>query len=187
MTMYITVATTEKIIQVSDRRITRYINGKPRYEDTTNKVVIGHFKYGYFSIAYCGLAECNGVATPDVFVNKLRKAAKKSISLKTLIDNFTNELTLHYKSIKTPKKDKDFLRTSLSLAGYTNRGVLFYTRISNFEDSLGNPGSLRDEFSWSGKMIASPTFRDKKKGFMLKLVVLLRRKVKDCKKINYIG
>lgn len=160
--MYITVATIDRVVQASDRRITWFENGKPvRTDDDTNKAVIVDCHNGRFSVVYSGLAKIRGISTESVIAGIFRDINLKSPSPKILFDTFIEELSLKFRSAGIPPKYKDILRTNLSVAGHIHAGDVFWLRITNYNDKDGEDIGLQDEFKYYGRLIDNPSHKDK--------------------------
>jgi hypothetical protein len=117
--MYITVATVDRVVQTSDRRITWFENEKPaRIDDDTNKAVKVDCHNGRFSVVYSGLAKIKGVSTESVIAGIFRELNLKSPSPKILFDTFIERLSDKFRSTGIPQEYIDILRTNISIAGH---------------------------------------------------------------------
>lgn len=164
MTMYITVATVDRVVQASDRRITWFENGKPiRADDDTNKAIIVDCQNGRFSVVYSGLAKIRGTSTESVIAGIFREINLKSPSPKILFDTFVEELSRKFRSTGIPLKYKDILRTNISIAGHIYTGDVFWLRITNYNDEEGKDIGLQNDFKYYGRLIDKPKHKDKTK------------------------
>lgn len=165
MTMYITVATTERVVQASDRQITVFNGHRLQVrDDSTNKSIVVHNHIGFFSIVYAGLAEINKVSTDNIIVDIFRSINPISSSPKILFEKFADLLTENLLISSIPISHEYLKRVSVSASGFLNNGNLFWVRISNFEDAKGCRGELKNSFSVFPRLIDTPTYKDIKHG-----------------------
>lgn len=170
MTMYITVATTDRVVQASDRRITTFRNGIIAHiDDDTNKAVVVSCHIGNFCVAYSGLAIIRKATTESVIAEIFSSIIKKSRSPKSLFDHFTTELSDKFSSTGIPQNFKYLLKTDISIAGYLHTGALFYLRISNCKDKNKNEIGLQKSFNYYGRLVENPNHRDKTKGIYVEI------------------
>jgi len=168
--MYITVATVDRIVQASDRRITWFRNGKPvRTNDDTNKAVLVDCHNGRFSVAYSGLAKIKGKSTESIIAEIFSGINLKSHSPKILFDAFIDQLSNIFRKTGIPAKNKDILKTSISIAGHLYTGDVFWLRVTNYTDKDGDDIGLQNDFKCYGRLIEKPNLKDKTKAVYVEI------------------
>lgn len=170
MTMYITVATTERVVQASDRRISIFQNGQyQQRNDSTNKSIVVDCRLGRFSIAYAGLAVLNSISMDNLLVDVFCEITKDLSSPKDLFERFAVLVSSRFKTIHIPDSYRHLLCTEFSIAGYLYNGGLFYLRVSNCQEPTGGRGELDDKFQYFGRLIERPTYQDRKKSAYIEI------------------
>ena len=140
MTLIITALTANKIVQASDRRLTRFADGSI-FDDEANKAVCVSCKDAYFSIAYTGLASINSKKTDEWLLDYLISIKAFQIDAASIVKELEKHLTMTFRPL--PRKYK---RATFVLAGYRNY-IPFRVIISNFErENLWPPGEAQDTF-----------------------------------------
>lgn len=142
MTLIITALTANKIIQASDRRLTRFADGSI-FDDEANKAVCVRCKDAYFSMAYTGLAAINSIRMDEWLVDYLNSIKAFQLDVASIVKRLEKHLTVEFASLPRKYKAATFV-----LAGYTYHVPLpFREIISNFErENLWPPGEAQDAF-----------------------------------------
>ncbi len=130
MTLILTIATANKIVQASDRRLT-WPDGRVE-DDEANKAICISCQDAHFSIAYTGLAEIElGKKRTDIWlVERLTDMQAGQMSLTVFAKSVNQLLSDTFKQLPF---DKQLKRLTLVLAGYRNN-VPFIGTISNQQD-----------------------------------------------------
>jgi len=140
MTLIITAATANKVVQASDRRLTRYTDGSV-FDDDSNKAVCVGCKDAYFSIAYTGLASINSKKTDEWILGYLISIHAFQMNLVSVSEALETQLTATF--ISLPKKYK---RMTFVLSGYRHY-IPFTMIISNFErENIWPHGEVQEDF-----------------------------------------
>lgn len=139
MTLIITVATRQKVIQASDRRLTRPDGSF--FSDDANKAVCIGCKDAYFCIGYTGLAFIEGMKTDEWLVESLMSIQAYKMDISSVTVALEKMLTVGFASSL-----KQYRSTTFVLAGYRN-GLPFAAIISNFEkEDVWPPSEAEDAF-----------------------------------------
>lgn len=139
MTLIITVATSSKVVQASDRRLTRPDGSV--FDDEANKAVCVGCKDAHFCIGYTGLAIVGRKKTDEWLLDNLISLHAYQMDVVSISAALEERLTATFASL--PKQHR---RTTFVLSGYRHQ-MPFSMIISNYErDSLWPPGEAQDTF-----------------------------------------
>jgi hypothetical protein len=140
MTLIISLAMATKVLQASDRRLTR--PDGILVDDNSNKAVCVGCKDGHFCIAYTGLALIEGTRTDEWVVDFLISIRAYQMNLVSITEVLEERLTKAFYSL--PKQSK---RMTFAVCGFSNI-TPFAMLISNFErDSVWPPAEAQDNFT----------------------------------------
>ena len=144
MTLIINVATADKVIQVSDRRLT-WTNGK--IDDDSNKVICATCADAYFTIGYAGLAVVGGKTDKWLF-DFLLGIKINELQLFSIVEKLKAEITrrLTLSSIDKINKGITFV-----FCGF-KENTPFILHISNIENEKSEPLAKVDDVFHVGEM-----------------------------------
>lgn len=135
MTLIVSLANSEHIIQVSDRRLSR--QGKI-VEDNSNKVGLLRTGNGRFAYGFTGLAAYNGFHTETWLTQNLCESGAPDFDTKSTLDRLLERLNQEFSTNRVLKPlDAAHKRLSICISGYLDdrdpplAGIAV---ISNFED-----------------------------------------------------
>lgn len=152
MTLIITVATANKVVQASDRRLTQPDGSL--FNDGANKAVCVGCKDARFCIGYTGLAFVDGKRTDEWILDYLMSIHAYATDVVSISEALEERLTATFHRIP-----KQYRRTTFVLSGY-RRHIPFTMIISNYErENLWPPGEAQDAFGthvWWLKKSANP-------------------------------
>jgi hypothetical protein len=127
MTLILTVATQNKVVQASDRRVT-FSDGSVR--DGSNKAISVRCKNAYFSISYTGAAVVGGKSTDEWLLDYLADIHAGGMDFKSIYDAIIKKATDSHKYFSVPE-------LSFVLCGYLSQRA-FVVLISNYEKLTSN-------------------------------------------------
>lgn len=137
MTLIFNLATADRVVQVSDRRLT-WSNGK--IDDDCNKVICATCVDAYFTIGYTGLATIGG-KTDDWLLNYLQEIKINELQLRSVVEQLTDEITEILSKVRVDKKDKGI---TFVFCGFREK-IPFILHISNLENENAEPLSYVDD------------------------------------------
>jgi hypothetical protein len=122
MTLILTAATRNKVVQASDRRVT-YRDGS--YRDTQNKAVSVTCLNAVFSIGFTGAAEIRGKSTDQWLTDNLTSLKAATVDLGSIHNAIVDMAEGSYQDFSIPE-------LSFVLSGFVGRSS-FTSLISNYE------------------------------------------------------
>jgi hypothetical protein len=139
MTLIITLATADKVVQASDRRLT--LPDGSVFDDEANKAICAGCKDAHFCIAYTGLAFVEGKKTDEWLIDYLISIHAFKLDVVSISGALEEKLTATFDPLP-----KQYRRTTFVLSGY-RRHISFTMIISNYErENLWPPGEAQDAF-----------------------------------------
>ncbi len=136
MTIILTLANNQQVIQVSDRKLT--CGDGSNYESASNKATILSCLNGNFAVGYTGIAESGNFNTQSWIIDSLIKCKNTNLEAKEIFEKFCEIASDTFKSHKDlkrlPKKNK---RLTVVFSGFFYiKGVPLFgaCAISNFQD-----------------------------------------------------
>lgn len=136
MTIILTLANNQQVIQVSDRKLTS--GDGSNYKSASNKATILFCRNGRFGVGYTGIAETGSFNTQSWIIDSLIRCKDTDLGAKEIFEKFCEIATVTFKSHKDLKKlSKNNKRLTVVFSGY------FYVKgdpligacaISNFQD-----------------------------------------------------
>ncbi len=151
MTLILTLLATNKIVQVSDRRLT--LNGKT-CDSNANKLVCVGCDDAHFSVGYTGVAEIDGQGTDYWLVDQIESIfASGHRNVLTIYKELTNKATKAISRLRyVPWRYRGL---TLVLAGYraiSGTVVPFLAYISNIDLDAASPFDVQRTFFREGWM-----------------------------------
>jgi hypothetical protein len=173
MTMNITVGTVQKVVQVSDTRVSKlYRNGKKEIVDdlAIKPVLLIHPNVRCF-MTYCGLAIMAERTTSEL-MSELLVSTEETSGLYPYLNSFKKRFSeIFYEEVRRNHIDRPLWRTSIQFAGFEyptgveHPGTLFYGTITNHETKDGELLEIPNEsFELRGRVINTPDYRAKMRG-----------------------
>ena len=143
MTLIITIATANQVVQASDRRLT-CVDGSI-YDDESNKAACAVCRDSHFAIAYTGLAHIGKERkkTDEWLVDYLESIHAAHMDLVSIGEALKEEATAFLRATAVPRKHKGI---AFVFTGYCH-GWPFFMSISNREEEdLDHIGEVKEEF-----------------------------------------
>lgn len=148
LTLIVTAGNAEKIIQVSDRRVTFKSGRKYPYDpDKFNKSIVLSTDSIRCALSISGAAIINKEIIPDLVSDLIAENFQPVMSYQETRAAFitvSKELGAKFRSFNV--YEHSLLKTSISVAGYLQSGPVIFLNITNFEDKSGAAGPWRNEF-----------------------------------------
>lgn len=144
MTLIITVANDENIIQVSDRRLS-YSKGKPN--DESNKAIVMYCNDARMVIGYTGLAEAGKFKTRDWLLDALNKCGPPDFTANGIINRFREMASQDFANLKLLRNVSPYnRRLTILFSGYLFQSpvVAVFTIVTNFENRMSGEISRGD-------------------------------------------
>jgi hypothetical protein len=109
VTLIITALTANKIVQASDRRLTRFADGSI-FDDEANKAVCVGCKDAYFSIAYTGLGSISSKKIDEWLLDYLISIQAFQIDVPSIVNKLEKHLTTTFRSLPRKYKRATYVR-----------------------------------------------------------------------------
>lgn len=136
MTIILTLANNQQVIQLSDRRLT--CGNGSNYVSAANKATILFCRNGRFGVGYTGIAEEGSFKTQSWIIDSLNKCKDTDLGAKEIFERFceiaTDTFNSHRALKNLPKKNK---RLTVVFSGYFDgKGIPLVgtCAISNFQN-----------------------------------------------------
>jgi hypothetical protein len=140
MTLIISVATADKVVQVSDRRQTTIELPSGRvidYDDTVNKAVAVYCKDARFAVACAGLGALLSQRTDDWVVDCLGSVVFAERDLRRAEQALKGQAERDIKVMSIPQGQIRATGLTFALAGFSKTGGAFITSVTNVEGPNG--------------------------------------------------
>lgn len=169
MTLILTLVSSNKVVQVSDRRLTL---GKDIHDVNANKAICVGCSDARFSVGYTGVAEIDGQRTDYWLVDQISSVFQSGNEdvltvYKTLQERATKAIShLRYKRRPVHPQGRGL---TLVLAGYRTIEAItvpFLAYISNVNPDNSNPLHVESTFSREGWMFDPRALADKQMVFV---------------------
>ena len=140
MTLIVTVATANKAVQASDRRLTGPDGSI--FDDEANKAVCVGCRDAHFCIGYTGLAFVDGKRTDEWLLDYLMSIHAYRMEVASISAALEKRLTATFEPLP-----KHYKRITFVLSGFRHH-MPFTMIVSNYErESLWPPGEAQDTFN----------------------------------------